>query len=317
MLLCPCAWEPVWDLIISEYFIILGPGVAVAKYKKKKPTTDTVSAEKATTGKSTANKLQGHAKSAATPAEPSAAVSSAEKKPKRIASGSLKLQFAGDLILVKNSQKALGGLFKRYAALFETLANMPKEQRGLVYKVMTGLMLTSHAKKATTTDAKRNLFELKNQLFLAVANDRALRRQVEFKYLVSKNFRVLNYCETCKKMNAEMALDRHKWKYCKQCNVDHNFYNLLSMEIRFPQGFARMFISNDQISKLEHFKLPRRINADLLKEEAIIDQFHYNTRNLDAIDLDSIMALHGKLLQPPPESTEAKRARKPATVNPG
>ena len=78
-----------------------------------------------------------------------------------------------------------------------------------------------------------------------------------------------------------------------------------------------MFISNDQISKLEHFKLPRRINADLLKEEAIIDQFHYNTRNLDAIDLDSIMALHGKLLQPPPESTEAKRARKPATVNPG
>ena len=292
----------------------------MAKYKKKKPTTDQGSAEKAAAGKTATGKSSASLKQTPAPAAQGASSGSAassDKKPKRLASGSLKLQFAGDLILVKNSQKALGGLFKRYAALFETLANMPKDQRGLVYKVMTGLMLTSHAKKATTTDAKRNLFELKNQLFLAVANDRALRRQVEFKYLVSKNFRVLSYCDACKKMNTEMGLDRHKWKYCKQCNVDHNFYNLLSMETRFPQGFARMFISNDQVSKLEHFKLPRRINADTLKEEAIIDQFHYNTRNLDAIDLDSIVALHGKLLTPAAESADAKRTRKAGIVNPG
>ena len=178
-------------------------------------------------------------------------------------------------------------------------------------------MLTSHAKKATTTEAKKNLFDLKNQLFLAVANDRALRRQVEFKYLVSNNFRVLSYCDACKKMNTEMGLDRHKWKYCKQCSVDHNFYNLLSLEMRFPQGFARMFISNDQITKLEHFKLPRRINADTLKEEAIIDQFHYNTRNLDAIGLDSIIALHGKLLATPTEAPDTKRPRKTGIVTPG
>jgi hypothetical protein len=288
----------------------------VAKYKKKKPLTEAATAEKATVGKSAATKTPLNTKAASTTASTASTTPTSDKKPKRLASGSLKLQFAGDLILVKNSQKTLGGLFKRYAALFETLANMPKDQRGLIYKVMTGLMLTSHAKKATTTDAKRNLFELKNQLFLAVANDRALRRQVEFKYLVSKNFRVLSYCDTCKKMNTEMGLDRHKWKYCKQCNVDHNFYNLLSMETRFSQGFARMFISNDQISKIEHFKLPRRINAATLKEEAIIDQFHYNTRNLDAIDLDSIIALHGKLQAAPTESLDAKRARKPGVVSP-
>ena len=257
----------------------------MAKYKKKKVTSD---------GSKVSTK--------ATSPKPSTLVTQPTpsptdvKKPKRVASGSLKLQFAGELILVKTAQKSLGGLFKRYAALFETLANLPKEERGLTYKVFTGLMLTSHAKKATSAETRRKLFELKNQLFLAIANDRSLRRKVEFKYLVSKNFRVVKYCESCQKNNAEQALERHKWKYCKHCDVDHNFYNLLSMETRFPQGFARMFISNDQIAKIEHFKLPRRVNVDTLKEEAIIDQFHYNTRNLDAIELESVMNVHAKLL---------------------
>jgi hypothetical protein len=241
---------------------------------------------------------------------------SSEKKPKRLASGSLKLQFAGDLILVKNPQRSLSGLFKRYAALFEALANLPKDQRGLVYKIMTGLMLTSHAKKAISSDEKRRLFELKNQLFLAIANDRSLRRQVEFKYLVSKNFRVSSYCESCQKSNAELGLDRHKWKYCKSCNVDHNFYNLLSLEARFPQGFARIFISNDQIPKIDHFKMPRKIKADLLKEEAMIDQFHYNTRNLDAIDLESITTLHQKLMVPAAEPTATKKTVKKSEKTP-
>lgn len=261
----------------------------MAKYKKKKtPSAEPkVTAKPATATKSVATN---------SPSSPSPVTET--KKPKRVASGSLKLQFAGELILVKNAQKSLGGLFKRYAALFETLANLPKEERGLAYKIFTGLMLTSHAKKATTAENRRQLFELKNQLFLAIANDRSLRRKVEFKYLVSKNFRVVKYCDSCQKSNGEQALERHKWKYCKQCDVDHNFYNLLSMETRFPQGFARIFISNDQLVKIEHFKLPRRVNVDTLKEEAIIDQFHYNTRNLDAIELESVMALHTKLLAP-------------------
>jgi hypothetical protein len=281
----------------------------LAKYKKKKITP----ADLTLTTKSPTSST----KQAITASE--AIGSPEDKKPKRMASGSLKLQFAGDLILVKNSQKSLSGLFKRYAALFETVANMPKEQRGLVYKIMTGLMLTSHAKKALDADTRRGLFDMKNNLFLAIGNDRTLRRQVEFKYLVSKNFRVLSYCEACQKTNTELGLEKHKWKYCKQCEVDHNFYNLLSMEIRFPQGFARMFISNDQISKLEHFKLPRRIQSDLLKEEAIIDQFHYNTRNLDAIDLNSVVALHNKLLTAPTvvvqdQPSPRRTARKPVVT---
>ncbi len=257
----------------------------MAKYKKKKSPVET---------KTQAPKTSSAPKTA--PLQISAPNIQDDKKPKKLAAGSLKLQFAGDLILVKNPQKSLSGLFKRYAALFEALANLPKDQRGLAYKIMTGLMLTSHAKKSTNSDEKRRLFEMKNQLFLAIANDRALRRQVEFKYLVSKNFRVSQYCQTCQKSNSELGLDRHKWKYCKACDVDHNFYNLLSMEARFPQGFARIFISNDQLPKIEHFKMPRKIKADLLKEEAMIDQFHYNTRNLDAIDLESITKLHDRLV---------------------
>jgi hypothetical protein len=107
----------------------------VAKYKKKKVAV----AEPKPSSKSPTP-----IKAAASSQAPA---SSDSTKPKRVASGSLKLQFAGDLILVKNAQKSLGGLFKRYAALFETLANLPKEERGLAYKIFTGLMLTSHAKK--------------------------------------------------------------------------------------------------------------------------------------------------------------------------
>jgi hypothetical protein len=265
----------------------------LAKYKKKKPSADSEAQSKPVATGPTIKSLQIPA------SEPSN-----EKKPKKLASGSLKLQFAGDLILVKNPEKSLSGLFKRYAALFESLANLPKDQRGLVYKIMTGLMLTSHAKKSTNSQEKRQLFELKNQLFLGIANDRALRRQVEFKYLVSKNFRVLQYCDSCQKANSELGIDRHKWKYCKSCNVDHNFYNLLSMEIKFPKGFARMFLSNDQIPQIQYFKPPRKIKADLLKEEAMIEQFHYNTRNLDAIDLESITQLHARLMVKNPTNSQ-------------
>lgn len=269
----------------------------MSKYKKKKPLSKSADLE-------LGEVLSTPSPSAILPQK--SAQLAKDKKPKRLATGSLKLQFAGDVILVKNPEKALSGFFKRYAALFEALANMPKEQRGLVYKIMTGLMLTSHAKKSNDVEAKRKLFELKNLLYLRIANDRSLRRQVEFKYLSSKNFRVLNYCPSCAVANTALGVDRHKWKYCKKCEVDHNFYNLLSMEFRFAKGFARMFISNDQINRIEQFKLPPRIKSNILTEEAIVDQFHYNTRNLDAIDIDSILKLHGKLLIVAPPAKASK-----------
>lgn len=255
----------------------------MAKYKKKKSTEQPSPDEKPAVSSVASTKAA------------ALAASEESKRAKKMASGSIKLQFAGDLVLVKNTQKPQSGLFKRYADLFEALANMDKDQRNLIYRFMTGLMLTSHAKKAPSIEVKRQLFEYKNDLYVAMANERTLRRIFEFKYLVSKNFRVISYCEECIKKNSSEGVDRHKWKYCKACNVDHNFYNLLSMEVKFPLGWARLFLSNDQIPKLKGFKLPRKMKAGDLTEEAMFDRYHYNSRNLDAIELDSVIKLNTKL----------------------
>ena len=237
------------------------------------------------------------------PAPTAAAVSATEApKIKKLAAGAIKLQFAGDLAIVRPNLKTQTGLVKRYTELFEALANMDKDRRQVMYKFITSLALTSHARKAASQEEKRKLFAIKNALYIDMVNDRAVRRLLEFKYLVSKNFRVLAYCDACTVKNTEAGLDRHKWKYCKACRVDHNFYNLLSIEIKFPQGFARMFLSNDQLPKLIGFKLPRKMKAGDLKEEAMFANYHYNSRNLDAIDLASVMAMYQKLCQTPPQS---------------
>jgi hypothetical protein len=254
----------------------------MARYKKKKqpdlPAVDNKSAP-----------------SNGTPSTPSESAAVAAKKPKKMASGSVALQFAGDLVLVKNLSKTPTGLFKRYTELFESLANMDKDQRTLLYRFMTALALTSHARKAQSAEEKKRLFNLKNDLFVNMANERSLRRIFEFKYLLSKNFRVIKYCDECTQKNAQDNLDKRQWKYCKNCQVDHDFYNLLSMETRFGNGIARLFISNDQIHRLKGFRIQRKLKVHNLEEEALFGKYHYNARNLDAIDLPSIEKLYKKL----------------------
>lgn len=258
----------------------------MAKYKKKKRLDREPSATETL-----------NVKSSETKSTPTEAVE--PKKAKKIASGSIKLQFAGDLVLVKYKQTPPTGLFKRYGDLFEALANMDKDQRNLIYRFMTSLMLTSHAKKTSDIETKKRLFGLKNDLYVDMANERSLRRIFEFKYLVSKNFRVISYCDECTAKNSQETSDKHKWKYCKSCNVDHNFYNLLSMEVKFPHGWARLFLSNDQIPRLKGFKLPRKVRAGELTEEAMFDRYHYNSRNLDAIEIASVEQLLKKLSTQP------------------
>src|SRR3954447_22911135 len=73
----------------------------------------------------------------------SEATSEAEDKkaPKRVPQNTLKLQFAGELVLVKNPLRDLSGLFRRYEALFETFANMERHERLINYKFLNALML--------------------------------------------------------------------------------------------------------------------------------------------------------------------------------
>ena len=213
---------------------------------------------------------------------------------KKLPRGSVKLQFAGNLILAKCNDSNLEGLFKRYEALFESLANMPKKERILSYKILNALMLTSYAKKSDTLEEKRKLFDLKNKLFLSIAGNPDYRKLIDLKYLVSKNFRITQYCENCSSNNAEANQPRHKWKHCKECSVDRDFYNIVCMRFILSNGYFQIFLSNDQVGKLPFGKPKKKEKLSETKEEAHFGKYQYNSKNLDAIVLDSVMAVYNK-----------------------
>jgi hypothetical protein len=212
----------------------------------------------------------------------------AKKAPKRVPPGRLKLMFAGELVLVKNPDRDLAGLFRRYEALFEAFANMEKPERILNYKLLSALMLTSHAKKAVALEDKKRLFDLKNRIYLHLANDRDARRKLAFMYLTSKNFRVTEFCEACVAKNTEAGLKRHNWKFCKSCKIDRNFYNVLSMHHKFKDGSATIFLSNDLVPEVKGLQVKKKGKLDDITEEALFQRYHYNVRNLDAFELKSV-----------------------------
>lgn len=221
----------------------------------------------------------------------------AKKTPaKRIPPGSIQLQFAGEVILAKNPDRKLVGLFRRYDALFEAFANMTKQDRLLNYKFLNALMLTSLAKKSTDQAQKKQLFDLKNELFLDIANDKALRKKIKFRYLISRNFRVIAFCDACTEKNTKNNIDKHLWKFCPKCNVDRNFYNVLAIHHEFKDGTATLFLSNDQIKKVQNLptQLPKGRLEDV-KEEATFQRYQYNIKNLDAFATESVLKMHSKL----------------------
>jgi hypothetical protein len=216
---------------------------------------------------------------------------------KRIPKGTIQLQFAGDLILARCQDRDLSGLFKRYEAIFEAFANMERHERMVNYKFLNALMLTSYAKKALDNETKRDLFNKKNELFMDIVGNIEQRKKVAFKYLASKNFRVLEFCKACTEKNEAEGLAKHDWKFCKSCNVDRNFYSVLSLYHRYDGGSACIFLSNDLISKLpvKNFKLKGKIED--YKEEARYRNFIYSIKNLDAIDLKSVLEMHKRILK--------------------
>ncbi len=218
-------------------------------------------------------------------------------KRKRIPASSIKLQMAGDLIFARAADRELAQLFRRYEALFETFANMDRDERLLNYKFLLGLILTSHAKKTKDLEERKKIFDLKNELFFNIANNRKNRKKLAFRYLNSKNFRVLEFCETCTKENSENELPRHKWKFCRKCRVDRKFYNVLQMSHHFTDGTMTLFLSNDLVHKVEGLKLTHKGKLENQKEEGRFDKYHYNVRNLDVFDLESVKKAMEKLLQ--------------------
>lgn len=215
---------------------------------------------------------------------------------KRVPPGTLKLQFAGGLVLVKKPGPELLGLFRRYEEAFEAFANMDPTERLINYRFINALMLTSHAKKCSEIQQKKQLFDLKNQLFLTLANDRETRKKLAFMYLVSKNFRVTEFCQPCTERNTAEGLSRHHWKFCDNCKIDRNFFNVLSMHHKFEHGSATLFLSHELIPQVKGLQIKKKGKLDDISEEAIYKKYHYNVRNLDAFDLQSVLDWHKKLV---------------------
>lgn len=224
-------------------------------------------------------------------------MSESTEPPKRMPPESVSLQFAGELIMPKCENKDLTGLFRRYQLLFEHFANMEKLERVLNYRILCALLLTSHAKKSTDPEQKKKLFDMKNELYINIANDMTLRRKVAFRYLVSKNFCVVEYCADCTKKQTEENVPKHSWKYCKRCKIDRSFYNVLSMYHKFTKGFSCIFLSNDQMPSINSLKVKQKGKIDGAKEEARFDKYQYNVRNLDAISLDSALNMYKKVME--------------------
>lgn len=220
----------------------------------------------------------------------------ASDKHKKMAANSILLKVAGELIMARCPDKSLSVPFKRYQLLLESFANTSKEERIINYKMLCALVLTSHAKKLKEKDKKRELFEIKNQLFYDLANDPVARRKVGLKYLGSSTFRVVKYCDSCQESNAKAELPKHKWKFCNSCEIDRNFYNVLCMHRKFDGGHASIFLSNDRVGEIKGFKAQIKGKRESFEEEARFDKYRYTVKNLDAFALDSILKLSQKLL---------------------
>jgi len=216
--------------------------------------------------------------------------------PKRMPKDSIRLKFAGEIVLLETQRSDLGSLFHRYQLIFEYFANMPLSQRIINYKIMNGLILTSHAKKTTDLAERKNVFDLKNKIFLSLANDRKARKMLLFKHLTSKHFRVVEFCTECSATNSTSDKPRHTWKFCKKCQVDKSFYNVLSMHHRSDKGHGNIFISNDLIPEVAGLKVRHKGKTTDHSEEMIFDKYHYTIKNLDAISLESAVQMNEKLL---------------------
>ena len=215
---------------------------------------------------------------------------------KKIPADSLPLMFAGDIVMSKCPNKEWGGLFKRYGFILEHLANEDKTTRSIKYKIITALALGSHARHIEDTAEKKRMYDLKNDLFFSLANNKELESEFKIKYLVTNRFLVTKFCDQCEKNNSGKIAERWKWKHCKNCEVDRNFFNIYALNYR-AKGFAAcLFASNDQKDRFEKANF-KKDKLDKYAEEILIGNYTYNSKNLNAFELKGLLELNSKLAE--------------------
>ena len=226
---------------------------------------------------------------------------------KKMPVGAVDLVFTSDILIPKCKDKEALHFFRRYEFLLEKIASYSKEDRYIKYKFIVGLILTSHAKKTLDKDLKKELFDLKNDIYLSIINDLNSRRKISIKYLSSKNFIVKSYCPECQKANDQASdIPNHKKKFCKNCQIDRNYYDVISIYHKFGEksGF-NLFLSKDRMNEIKHWKPKDKIPLTE-PEGGVLGKYKYNISNMSAFNLDSTVKFARTLLELAPAEFDEK-----------
>jgi hypothetical protein len=208
---------------------------------------------------------------------------------------SIKMNLFGDLLkFSKSSPDTLS--FRKFDHLAVTLAQKPREERILIYKIFCGLSLTAHARRTPDASERKKIFDLKNKLFISIANDPVARKMTNLRVGVSKRFKVIEYCADCKQKNAAAQTPQREWKFCQKCKIDRNYYNIISLYHRFEEGAGSLFLGQDLLEQIYSFKIIKKAPLHQMSEELSFSKYKYSPKTLISVELNSLKSCSEKLL---------------------
>lgn len=208
---------------------------------------------------------------------------------------SIKVDLFGELL--KFSKKTPGTLsFRKFDQLAVYLAQRSREERLIIYKIFCGLSLTAHARRTANVSQRKQIFDLKNQLFFSIANNPVERRLVNLRLGLSKRFKVVEYCSACIEKNQKDNLPQREWKFCQKCKVDRNYYNVVSLYHRFDEGAGSLFLGQELFEQLHAHALIKRTPLTNMTEELSYTKYKFSPKTLISIEIESLKNCAQKLL---------------------
>lgn len=209
---------------------------------------------------------------------------------------SIKIDLFGDLLkFTKKSSSAVS--FRKFDQLAVSLAKKSRDERLLIYKIFCGLSLTAHARRTPDVAERKTLFDLKNKLFVSIANDPNSRRMINLRIGVSKRFKVIEYCNECREKNTQENLPAREWKFCQKCKIDRNFYNIISLYHRFEEGSGALFLGFDLMKQLYGYTMIRKVPLTQIAEELSFSKYKFSPKSLISIEIGSLKSCVQKLIE--------------------
>lgn len=209
---------------------------------------------------------------------------------------SIKIDLFGDLLkFSKNSPGALS--FRKFDQLAVLLANKTREERLLIYKIFCGLSLTAHARRTAEVIERKKIFDLKNKLFISIANDPNISKMISLRVGVSKRFKVVQYCSECSDKNQREQIPAREWKFCQKCKIDRNYYNIISLHHRFDEGAGALFLGQEHLAQLHAYKLIRKVPLTQMTEELSFSKYKFSPKTLISIEIESLKKCTQKLIE--------------------